>query len=122
MTLVQTRSAAFGALLVLTLPTATLADYVRITDKGEFLGVVTQGELTRLGISVTVTPDGEIEGSAFGYPVTGSWTWDGGFFCRDLAWGGDDLGYNCQAVARDGRSVRFISDKGEGDAASLRLK
>jgi hypothetical protein len=107
--------------LVLTTGPA-LADYVPITEKNEFLGVVTQGELTRLGISVKVTADGGIEGSAFGSPVTGRWTWDGGYFCRDLFWGGDDLGYNCQTVARDGRSLRFTSDKGEGRAASLRLK
>jgi hypothetical protein len=101
---------------------AAQADYEPITDRAEFLGVVTQGALTRLGISVRVTPDGGITGRAFGSPVTGSWSWDGGYFCRDLAWGGDDLGYNCQKVERDGRSVRFTSDKGNGRSASLTLE
>lgn len=102
--------------------TAAMADYEKITDRREFLGVVTQGQLTRFGISVKVSPDGAIKGSAFGSPVTGSWSWEGDYFCRDLFWGGDDLGYNCQEVARDGRSIRFTSDKGAGRSASLTLK
>ncbi|QIE41132.1 dihydrodipicolinate reductase [Rhodobacteraceae bacterium SC52] len=98
-----------------------LADYEKITDRSEFLDVVSNTTLTRLGIKVQVTPDGGIRGSAFGSPVTGTWSWDSGYFCRDLAWGGDDLGYNCQEVARDGGSIRFTSDKGSGRSASLKL-
>jgi hypothetical protein len=98
------------------------ADYEPIRDRSEFLGVVTQGDLTRMGIRVKVTPDGAIVGRAFGRDVSGSWTWEDGYFCRDLAWGDTTFGYNCQAVARDGRSVRFTSDKGAGQAASLRLE
>lgn len=98
-----------------------LADYEQITDRSEFLDAVTNSTLTRLGIKVQVTADGGIKGSAFGSPVTGSWSWDGGYFCRDLAWGGDDLGYNCQEVAVDGSSIRFTSDKGSGRSASLEL-
>ncbi|MGS4945461.1 dihydrodipicolinate reductase [Meridianimarinicoccus sp. RP-17] len=99
-----------------------LADYQPIRDRAEFLGVVTQGELTRMGIRLTVTRDGAISGSAFGREVTGNWTWEDGFFCRDLAWGDTEIGYNCQEVARDGRSLRFTSDKGTGESASLRLE
>lgn len=99
-----------------------LADYEPIRDRSEFLGVVTQGDLTRMGIRVTVTPDGGIKGRAFGRDVTGAWTWEDGYFCRDLAWGETSFGYNCQEVARDGRSVRFTSDKGTGQSASLRLE
>lgn len=99
-----------------------LADYEPIRDQSEFLGVVTQGELTRMGIRLTVSPQGEIDGRAFGRDVTGSWSWEDGYFCRDLFWGQTELGYNCQEVARDGRSVRFTSDKGTGESASLRLE
>lgn len=99
-----------------------LADYEPIRDRSEFLGVVTQGELTRMGIRLTVKPDGAITGRAFGRDVSGKWTWEGGYFCRDLSWGETEIGYNCQEVARNGRSVRFTSDKGTGDSASLRLE
>lgn len=111
------------ATMVLILPAApVLADYQPIRDRSEFVEFVTQGDLTRMGIRLTVTQDGEIVGSAFGRDVSGSWTWEGGYFCRDLFWGEQSFGYNCQEVARDGSSLRFTSDKGEGDSASLRLE
>lgn len=115
------RSATIVALLLLPAAPA-LADYEPIRDRTEFVGVVTQGELTRMGIRLKVTPEGEIVGSAFGRDVSGSWTWEGDYFCRDLFWGDRAFGYNCQEVARDGRSLRFTSDKGTGDSASLRLQ
>lgn len=114
-------SAAAVTILALSAAPA-LADYEPIRDRSEFVGIVTQGELTRLGIRLTVKPDGDIVGRAFGRDVSGSWTWEGDYFCRDLFWGDQSFGYNCQEVARDGRSVRFTSDKGTGEAASLRLE
>jgi hypothetical protein len=33
-----------------------------------------------------------------------------------------DLGYNCQAVLRNGRTVRFVSDQGTGMHADFRLQ
>jgi hypothetical protein len=110
------------ALSLASLSTPALADYEPIRDQSEFLGVVTQGELTRMGIRLTVSPEGGIEGRAFGRDVTGSWSWDDGYFCRDLFWGETELGFNCQEVARDGRSLRFTSDRGAGQSASLRLE
>jgi len=114
-----------GAPLALALAAGAVparADYEPIRDRAEFLGVVTQGELTRMGIRLTVTPDGAITGRAFGRDVTGAWTWENGYFCRDLAWGDQSFGYNCQEVARNGRSLRFTSDRGTGQSASLRLE
>lgn len=114
--------AAILALALAGISAPVLADYEPIRDQSEFLGVVTQGQLTRMGISLTVSPGGKIDGRAFGRDVSGNWSWEDGYFCRDLFWGEMELGYNCQEVARDGRSVRFTSDKGKGDSASLRLE
>ena len=61
-------------------------------------------------------------GRAFGAPVTGAWTWQGGYFCRDLFWNGDDLGYNCQLVEENGDTLRFTSDQGSGMSADLNLQ
>ena len=116
-----TGSAAMAALLGV-FATPVLADYEQIRDRSEFVGIVTQGDLTRMGIRLKVTAEGEIVGSAFGRDVSGNWTWEGDYFCRDLFWGDRSFGYNCQEVARDGRSLRFTSDKGTGDSASLRLE
>lgn len=100
--------------------------FERITDAQEFTRLVEGRELTRFGIRLEVSAasaaSGQINGRGFGYSVTGAWRWDQGFFCRDLDWGGSDLGFNCQAVLLDGATVRFVSDQGQGDHADFRLR
>lgn len=102
--------------------TPALADFEPITDEAEFTRLIRDNRLTRLGIDLTVTPDGRIDGKAFGRPVTGNWAWQGGYFCRDLVWGERDFGYNCQEVARNGDALRFTSDRGRGQSAELTLR
>lgn len=92
-----------------------------LDDRSEFLSAVEGRQLKRFGIALDVTPAGEIRGEAFGRPVTGAWQWRDGYFCRSLYWGRRDLGPNCQAVLLDGRTIRFVSDRGVGQFADLRL-
>ena len=100
-----------------------LADgFSQISQKDEFISVISDKKLTRFGINLTVTPSGQIAGKAFGRPVTGAWRWKSGYFCRDLYWGQRDLGPNCQAVKVQGSTIRFISDQGTGEFADLRLQ
>ncbi len=107
--------------LLLTSVPAT-AEFAKVDDQSEFLSLVAGKELRRPFIKLEVTPEGEIVGQGAAWPVTGNWTWKEGYFCRDLFWGGDSLGYNCQEVkALDGR-IRFTSDRGEGDSADFRLR
>lgn len=115
------RLALAAIIALLALP--ALADQPRpITDRGEFLSLVQGRDLTRLGISLNVTGDGRITGSAMGRAVSGTWDWDKGYFCRVLKWGGKVIdAYNCQAVQLEGAALRFTSDKGQGDSARLRL-
>ncbi|QGX99781.1 dihydrodipicolinate reductase [Roseovarius faecimaris] len=96
--------------------------FYKVDDRNTFVSLLDGRELTRVGIKLRVTPDGQIQGRAFGYDVTGSWSWNSGYFCRDLYWGGDDLGQNCQEVKVQGDTLRFTSDRGVGDSADLRLK
>jgi hypothetical protein len=118
------RPLALAAVIAgLAAPIATpAAAFERIVTPAEFTETVVGRELTRFGIRLQVTPTGEIEGRGFGWPVTGEWSWENGLFCRGLDWGGTDIGYNCQAVLRDGNTVRFISDQGQGDYADFRLR
>ena len=114
---------ALATVLSATIATPSLADGFRqVEDRTQFVSHVSGKALTRLGISLNVTPDGRIEGKAFGKPVTGAWRWKAGLFCRDLKFGGSDLGENCQVVQTNGATMRFISDAGEGDYADLRLR
>lgn len=97
-----------------------------IQDYDAFLAAIEGRSLGRMGIELRVQPEGSatgaISGQAFGRPVTGEWRWQDGYFCRTLGWGDRDLGFNCQAVLRDGETLRFVSDRGEGQMADFRLR
>jgi hypothetical protein len=115
---------ALASALLLTLSAPAFAEgFQRIEGRDSFLSAVQNRDLTRMGISVKVTDGGEIIGSAFGRKVTGDWNWQNGYFCRDLYWGGSKLDLNnCQTVEKRGNTLRFTSDKGNGDSANLRLR
>jgi len=117
----KTRIAGVAAAMLLAAAPAT-ADFRKVQDKTEFTALIQDRELTRLGITISVSPQGQIRGKAFGRNVTGGWSWQDGYFCRDLKWGQTDIGYNCQMVERNGRTLRFTSDRGAGDSADLSLR
>ncbi|MBO6774069.1 MAG: dihydrodipicolinate reductase [Marinibacterium sp.] len=98
------------------------ADFDRITDASQFRDIVSGKSLTRPLIRLQVSPGGEITGTGATRPVSGSWKWQNGYFCRDLAWGKKQLGYNCQEVRVNGRKIRFTSDKGAGDFADFTIR
>ena len=103
--------------------TPAAADLIKVDDQGKFVQLLTGKTLTRPLVRLTVSPDGQIAGYGSVWSIEGSWSWQDGYFCRDLFWGGDALGYNCQEVqaSADGR-VKFTSDKGAGDSAMFRLR
>ena len=118
------RSLALAITLMVATP-AMAAAYERVTDKATFVELVSGKTLSNrlYGVNLNVSSDGNISGGALGWDITGDWTWDNGFFCRDMAWGGDSVGYNCQLVeVRNGNEMRFTSDQGAGDNASFRLR
>lgn len=110
-------------------PTAAKAQqYQIITDQSQFLGLVGGKILTvkapfylRNTIRLVVRRDGDIQGKALGYDLTGSWRWQDGFFCRQMDWEGTEIPYNCQQVQYNGDRVRFVSDRGTGDRADFAL-
>lgn len=113
---------AFVIAIALSASAAFAEGFDKINDRDTFVSVISEKKLTRLGIRLTVTPNGQILGKAFGRSVTGAWQWRSGYFCRDLYWGKRDLGANCQEVKVQGRTIRFTSDRGSGDYADLVLK
>lgn len=114
--------AALFAFFAALLATPAMADgFSQISDRSQFVSLIENSDLTRFGIRVKVTPDGDISGRAFGRDVSGEWQWDGSYFCRDLYWGDRNLGADCQAVERDGNTLRFTADQGQGDHADLYL-
>lgn len=110
------------ALILVILSTAPALAFERITERGAFVGAVEGRQLTTLGITLEVLADGRIAGRAFGRDVTGTWDWRNGLFCREMAAGSRSFPPNCQVVQRDGTTLRFIADEGQGDRADLRIR
>ncbi|WP_426033800.1 dihydrodipicolinate reductase [Cypionkella sp. TWP1-2-1b2] len=115
---------SLAAFLLLTAP-AFAETYQPITDRTAFVDIIAKHEL-RIGLynlSLTITPKGQITGSALGWQITGDWTWKDGYFCRKLDWSGTPIPYNCQLVEAKGtEKLRFTTDKGAGDSAAFDLR
>ena len=101
--------------------TPLAAEFQKVATESEFRRLVAGKTLTRPMVRLTVSPQGAISGRGMTWDVSGQWDWQNGYFCRDLAWGGDDLGYNCQEVKVNGSKVRFTSDQGTGQSAVFTL-
>jgi hypothetical protein len=99
-----------------------LADFQPVREESTFRSLVEGRELARFGVRLEVLPQGQITGRGFGMNVSGQWEWRDGYFCRTLEFGSSGDPYNCQLVLRDGSTLRFISDQGQGDQADLRLR
>ena len=93
-------------------------------DQATFLSLV-DGKLLRnrlYGVRLNVFGNGQIQGEAVGWGITGTWSWQDGYFCREMNWGGDTIPYNCQLVEIRGNSIRFTVDRGAGDSAAFRIQ
>jgi hypothetical protein len=110
--------------LVLTATAATAQTYQAISDKATFLATMGGKNLSNrlYGVNLAVAPSGQIAGTGAGWDITGTWSWQNGFFCREMNWGGDPIPYNCQLVEFNGQDMRFTTDQGAGDSASFRLR
>lgn len=112
-----------AAALTTLLPLAATAEgFSKVTNKSEFVSLISGKTLKRIGIRLEVAATGAIIGRGLGRDVQGAWRWDNGYFCRDLFWGKRDLGFNCQQVEVSGSVIRFTSDKGAGQYADLRME
>ena len=109
-------------LALLALPSLAAADYTKINEKSAFLDLVIGKTLTRPFVKLEISAAGEISGRGAKWDINGKWTWEDGYFCRNLVWGGDELGYNCQEVGMSNGKIRFTSEKGEGDSAGFSLR
>lgn len=112
------------SLLALTAAPATAAAFERIADRATFMETVGGKDLriALYGLTLNVNGDGSIKGKAVGWDIVGSWSWENGYFCRDMDWSGYPIEYNCQLVEVDGDRIRFTVDQGAGDDAVLRIR
>lgn len=99
--------------------------FVPVRDLPDFLKLV-EGRDLRIGLydlTLQLSPDGAITGSALGWGITGAWVWKDGYFCRNMDWSGYAIEQNCQLVEALGtEKMRFTVDQGTGDSATFRLR
>ncbi|MFT6073232.1 MAG: hypothetical protein ACJAZ1_000138 [Yoonia sp.] len=116
---------ALALIIAMTAGPALADGYAPVKDKERFITLIQGKELRNLlyGVRLNVMEGGTIAGSAIGWEIVGNWTWQDGFFCREMSWGGDPIAYNCQLVeARGDDRIRFTVDQGAGNSASFRLQ
>jgi len=96
----------------------------RVSDQATFEAALAgkQLRLGLFGVALTVGTDGTITGRATGSDVTGTWSWQDGFFCREMMWGDTEIPYDCQSVEIGGGQVRFVAERGAGDDATFNLR
>ena len=111
-----------SAIVALSFATPALADFETVGSRDAFVGLVAGKSLTRPLVKLEVTSNGKISGMGAVWAVTGEWTWEEGYLCRSLYWGGDDLGYDCQLVEVDGSALRITSQRGAGRSARFTLR
>ncbi len=113
------------ALLGLASGPASAETFAPIKDLPTFLQLV-EGRDLRIGLynlTLQLSPDGQITGSALGWDITGSWRWEDGYFCRQMDWSGYAIKDNCQLVEVEGTErMRFTVDQGAGDSATFKLR
>ena len=90
----------FKFILFFLIASPIMASETTISERPDFESLVKDKKLERFLISLSVTGDGKIEGSAAGRDVSGDWNWIDGYFCRTLMWGERELKYNCQKGLR----------------------
>lgn len=120
----MSRVAQIATAAVALLPSVAAA-FDPVEEREEFEALIVGRELRIgvIGLSITVVPDGTITGDAGGWPITGSWQWQDGLFCREMDWGGMAIPYNCQSVeVRPDDAVRFTVDGGAGDSATFNIR
>jgi hypothetical protein len=104
---------------------ASATEFEPVHDRASFLALIKDKDL-HIGLynlTLQVHPDGTISGSALGAAVSGTWAWQEGYFCREMAWGRHAIKENCQLVEqRDGTELRFTVDRGKGQSAAFRLR
>ncbi len=118
----MTRLIAAAVTATFGLSAPAFADFQKVQSRSEFVQLVSGKTLTRPLVKLQVGSNGTISGRGAAWDVSGQWQWKGGYLCRSLEWGGDDLGYNCQEVKVDGSTVRITSDRGTGQSADFRLR
>ena len=102
--------------------TAFGGEFKRLKTKSEYLTTVADRKLVAEWGWVIAASDGTMMGQINGQPAQGKWNWQGGYWCRTISYGSNDLPRNCQTVHVSGDTVVSIRDKGKGKQTAMKIK
>lgn len=119
------KSTVLGLCLAAATAAPAVADFTPVQSRDSFLQLVSGKELrlALYGIKLQVAPTGDILGKAAGWDIKGNWSWQDGYFCREMDWSGTVIPYNCQLVEANGADrLRFTVDRGAGQSATFTIR
>ena len=99
-------------------------DFVRIFTEQEYRDQVVdirQGRADSENWSIS-NSDGTIGGNFDGTDVTGTWTWENSFFCREGLLGDFVIEFDCQIIEINGNIMRGTRNQGSGDVVEVILE
>ena len=97
----------------------------RVTTEQEFREKVVGKRLTNKDGYIVCQEDGTMTG-AFGkggkHKLTGTWTWEGEYYCRTLKVGSKDYGHDCQVIEVSGDVFTSTRKKGKGTSSVWKIE
>jgi len=116
------RGTLLGLIGIVMTAGVSFANDTVIDNKSDFEAIVLGKQLRAIGVMLEVQPDGTVTGYAYGKDVTGRWTWNDRYFCRYLSLGGKPMPEDCATVLVEDGKITFVTERGLGKSAWLRLK
>lgn len=87
-----------------------------ITTETEFRQALVGRTIGFEGSTFVINANGTVSGPWDGSGITGTWNWDGSFWCRDIAIGGVSRAPDCQLWTVSGNSATVVRDRGTGSS------
>lgn len=117
---------AFVAAMAMVLSVSAFSDVAageqRITTEEEFRRIAEDKEQHAGWGYVITRKDGSIRGFYKGKFVSGEWSWEGEYYCRNVMIDTRDLGHDCQVVTVSGNKLTYIRKKGAGQTSTFELR
>lgn len=88
-------------------------EFAPVSSAGEFIDVVANKPITfPNGSTMIAAPDGSLTGSAGGQPMSGTWSFDAGQFCREIVVDGVATPEVCNAMEVAEEGLRLLNPDG----------
>ena len=103
-------------------PAAPSPDEGRLTTENEFRAAVAGMTIVWEHGSATIHEDGTVTGTVAGQELTGTWSWQGEFYCRSIKISNITVPDDCQVLILSGDELIVIGDRGMGDSNVFQLE